>query len=37
MATANPLLIDALRRTADKLQNGAKYEWGPWADATVGT
>ena len=28
MATANPLLIDALRRTADKLQNGAKYEWG---------
>ena len=28
MAKANPLLINALRQTADKLENGAKYEWG---------
>lgn len=28
MATPNPILINALRRTAENLQNGARYEWG---------
>lgn len=28
MATPNPDLIQALRATADRLQGGARYEWG---------
>lgn len=28
MAQNNPVLIDALRTTADRLASGAKYEWG---------
>lgn len=28
MTTHNPELISALRETADRLSNGARYEWG---------
>jgi hypothetical protein len=28
MAKSNPLLINALRETADRLSTGVKYEWG---------
>lgn len=28
MAKSNPQLIEALRETANRLSNGAKYEWG---------
>lgn len=28
MAKSNPALIDALRQTADRLDQGARYEWG---------
>jgi hypothetical protein len=28
MSQSNPLLIDALRITADRLESGARYEWG---------
>lgn len=28
MAKSNPELIDALRETANRLSNGARYEWG---------
>ena len=28
MAKSNPLLINALRETADRLTTGVKYEWG---------
>ena len=28
MAKATPVLIEALRKTAKKLENGARYQWG---------
>ena len=28
MSKSNPNLVNALRETADRLQDGAKYEWG---------
>ena len=28
MAKATPVLIEALRKTAKKLEKGARYQWG---------
>ncbi|MDN4164343.1 hypothetical protein QWY31_02455 [Cytophagales bacterium LB-30] len=36
MAKANPTLIAALRRTADKLQKGAPYQWGHMGSCNCG-
>ncbi|WP_138994541.1 hypothetical protein [Larkinella sp. C7] len=36
MARPNPELIDALRRTARKLQEGAPYEWGHMGGCNCG-
>ena len=36
MATSNPELINALRTTADRLESGAKYEWGHMARCNCG-
>ncbi len=36
MAESNPALIDALRTTAQRLNQGAKYEWGHMARCNCG-
>lgn len=36
MAHSNPHLIDALRTTADRLEHGARYEWGHMARCNCG-
>lgn len=36
MARPNPELIDALRRTARKLKNGAPYQWGHMGGCNCG-
>ena len=36
MARPNPELIGALRRTADKLKNGAPYQWGHMGSCNCG-
>lgn len=36
MATSNPELITALRNTADRLESGARYEWGHMARCNCG-
>ncbi|TAF63442.1 MAG: hypothetical protein EAZ55_13670 [Cytophagales bacterium] len=36
MATPNLMLIDALRRTAKKLQTGSRYEWGHMGSCNCG-
>lgn len=36
MAQSNPELIGALRETAQRLSNGAKYEWGHMARCNCG-
>jgi len=36
MARPTPELIDALRRTARKLENGAPYQWGHMGGCNCG-
>ncbi|WP_226389404.1 hypothetical protein [Penaeicola halotolerans] len=36
MAQANPTLINALRKTADKLKKGAPYQWGHMGSCNCG-
>ena len=36
MATANPKIIQALRNTVTKLQEGAKYQWGHMGQCNCG-
>lgn len=36
MPSSNPQLIDALRTTADRLDGGARYEWGHMARCNCG-
>lgn len=36
MTQSNPKLINALRKTAERLEGGAKYEWGHMARCNCG-